>query len=373
MAVAIGGAVLLGVLKFAVYWVSAWHFGGLPRAICRWDCGWYLSIASHGYQSAPFDRIVPGQANWAFFPLYPLLVRAVAAVIAAPQAAGVAASGFCALGLAAACTWYARRTRPDSPVWLWPLLLAAWPFGFYWQAIYTESLYGLLAVFALSALRREQLLAAAVLTGLLSATRPTGILLSVWVAGCSVARGLRRFRTTPRPDMLRLAADVLLPASVAPLGLAAYGAFLGWKLGDPLAFSHVVQVAWHRSLGNPLVNLAASLHVSQWATPAFWSQPPGTVLDGAAALAGLGAGSMLAWRRRYAESFFLTATVVLALCAGVVSMLRYVGANPVFALALGDLLLMLHGRRLTGAVLVAMAAVQLVLLIVWFHGSFVLA
>jgi hypothetical protein len=37
------------------------------------DSGWYETIVDHGYEARAFstDR----QANWAFFPLYPLLTR----------------------------------------------------------------------------------------------------------------------------------------------------------------------------------------------------------------------------------------------------------------------------------------------------------
>src|SRR5262249_44259255 len=41
----------------------------------RWDRGWSMSLAAHGYQS-PAE--VHGQANWAFFPGYP----AIAALLA---------------------------------------------------------------------------------------------------------------------------------------------------------------------------------------------------------------------------------------------------------------------------------------------------
>jgi hypothetical protein len=52
--------------------------GNLPSALwwswARFDSGYYLSIAAHGYQAA--DSIAPNvQSNWAFFPLYPLLIH----------------------------------------------------------------------------------------------------------------------------------------------------------------------------------------------------------------------------------------------------------------------------------------------------------
>ncbi len=48
----------------------------------RWDADWFLRIAGEGYD--------PGNGSAAFFPLYPLLVRAVAA----PFGDGYLGSGF---------------------------------------------------------------------------------------------------------------------------------------------------------------------------------------------------------------------------------------------------------------------------------------
>src|SRR3990172_7421734 len=42
----------------------------------RGDASWYLQIARLGYEARPFDASV--QHDWAFFPLYPLLLRAAA-------------------------------------------------------------------------------------------------------------------------------------------------------------------------------------------------------------------------------------------------------------------------------------------------------
>ena len=43
-----------------------------------WDTGWYLSIAVDGYSAAP---ILGSQANYAFFPLYPFLMKLLGFVI----------------------------------------------------------------------------------------------------------------------------------------------------------------------------------------------------------------------------------------------------------------------------------------------------
>ncbi len=44
--------------------------------LARWDSGWYISIASHGY-SFRENR----NSNVAFFPLYPLLIKSASIII----------------------------------------------------------------------------------------------------------------------------------------------------------------------------------------------------------------------------------------------------------------------------------------------------
>jgi len=76
--------------RVAMLMIAAWVAAHLPMPdnlqhgwlgpLCRWDCGWYLGIAEHGY-SPHEDPAQPGATNFAFFPLYPLLVRFVAPLI----------------------------------------------------------------------------------------------------------------------------------------------------------------------------------------------------------------------------------------------------------------------------------------------------
>ena len=81
----IAGAVLL---RLAVYAALAAPYGGLAEAMCQFDCGWYERIALAGYGADaewPPNGSLP---HWAFFPLYPLLLRGAVARHRAAGAAG---------------------------------------------------------------------------------------------------------------------------------------------------------------------------------------------------------------------------------------------------------------------------------------------
>lgn len=69
-------AMVIGSLLANTRWIEpnegTWDLGiPLLNLFCRWDAGWYANIALNGYpiQSDPVS------GNWAFFPLYPTLMR----------------------------------------------------------------------------------------------------------------------------------------------------------------------------------------------------------------------------------------------------------------------------------------------------------
>lgn len=69
---------ILGKLLYVISYYFLLHGqmieNNLISNLCRWDCGWYRSVIADGYNTADFSA-VSGQANWAFFPLFPLISR----------------------------------------------------------------------------------------------------------------------------------------------------------------------------------------------------------------------------------------------------------------------------------------------------------
>ncbi len=191
-----------------------WHV--LFTAWERHDALWYLRIASEGY------RTDDGSA--AFFPLYPLLVRAVASVLGGAELLG--AYVVTTLALVAGLTVLHRLTtreldarRAGRTV----LHLAVFPTGLFLFAPYTESLFLALSVGCLYAARQRAWLPAALLGALAAATRSTGLLLALPLA----AEACLQLRESAGPLRLRLrrAAPGVLAAAVVPVGTAAY---LAW-------------------------------------------------------------------------------------------------------------------------------------------------
>jgi mannosyltransferase PIG-V len=206
----------------------------LLAPLARWDSVWYLRIADSGYGDST--------ARTAFFPLYPLLVRAVATPFGASEGAllvGAYALSLCAfLGALFLLHRLTEMELGRSLARPTLILLAVFPAAVYFGAPYSESLFLLLAVGAFYAARSGRWAWAGACAGLASATRSAGLLLVIPLA---------MLWWESRPRRPRDAAWL----GLAPLGIAAYAAWLGLVEGDALRFLDV-QEAWSRELAVPL-------------------------------------------------------------------------------------------------------------------------
>lgn len=222
----------------------ALRHGKEPFAVLgtSWDATWYLGIAEHGY-----GKVLQGTYNVmsdrAFFPLFPALIRAVAAVtpLAAPGAALLVAWG--ASAAAAYGMWLtgARlrgRATATALVLVWGLL----PHSVVLSMAYTEPLLTAFAAWSLYAVLTGRWLWAGTLAALAGLARPNGFAVAAAVvAGAAWELWRRRGRVSPAPwGSPRLWAG----AALAPLGWSAYVLWVGLRTGDPLGGYFEVQRKW---------------------------------------------------------------------------------------------------------------------------------
>jgi hypothetical protein len=217
----------------------------------RWDSIHYLAIAGHGYAAA---------GNTAFFPMYPLLIRAVGAVIGSAPVAGVAISAvslIVALGLLHGLTELELgRRAADATV----MLLALSPLSFFFTAVYTESLFLALSLGALYAGRRGRWAVAGPLAGLAAVTRVPGIVIVVPLA-------LMYVKEHPRPGW-RLGWLALAPAALACF--LGYLAARGFGALAPLA----QQTGAHQhQMGGPFETLVSAVRAAVAGIHSFGAAP----------------------------------------------------------------------------------------------------
>jgi len=217
----------------------------LAETFAAWDSGWYFDIARRGYYFRE-----GGQSSIAFFPLYPMLVRALAwpfgGTDRALWTAGIAISVAC-FGLALAVLHrFTEQTFGDREAARRTVLyVAVFPFSYFLTQVYTESLFLLLAVSAVACAASSRWAAAGVLGALVALTRPNGVLIAVPLGLMALAGGIRR------PAFAGRAAAVAL----GPAGLGLFCAYVARLTGDPLAWLHA-QSQWGYTVGNrPWVEL----------------------------------------------------------------------------------------------------------------------
>jgi hypothetical protein len=256
-----------------------WLGDVLAAPAARWDAVWYLVIAHYGYRP---ELGALTASRTAFFPLYPLGLRALADVGLAPVIAGVLLSVAALVaglyGLHRLTTLevarlrhhgYADGRRRGASVEgnmsfvkldgrevarLAVLLTAFAPMAFFFSAVYSESLYLALSVGVFLCARRGQWASAALLGALASATRTTGVVLMLPIA-LLYLYGPREDRVADFPlaralrPRYRLRHDVLVLALV-PVGLGLYMAHLALVGGDALAPFHA-EAVWNRHFAGP--------------------------------------------------------------------------------------------------------------------------
>jgi Mannosyltransferase (PIG-V) len=220
---------------------SGWH--NAVDATERQDAIWYLRLADAGWSE--------DDASAAFFPLYPLTVRAVswvlpgddlfAAILVSNAAFLGALLALFALTAEAFGTRIARRAI---------VVTAIFPTAFFFLAPYTESLFLLLTVLAFREARHDRWSGVAAFGALAALTRSAGILLIPALA-FDALRG-----AGGRALVARLAGVAAI--AIAPL---AWFAWWGFAHGNWLAPLDA-QRLWQRELHPPWATLARAVDLA---------------------------------------------------------------------------------------------------------------
>ncbi|GGB24915.1 membrane protein [Flexivirga endophytica] len=219
----------------------------LHDMLASWDGQWMLALAGRGYDDIPAHLTdahgghSPDTA-YAFFPGYPMVVRALdalpgmstyAAAIAISLVAGAAATvaayrigRWCALR-----RWPADEDRGDRTGLLMAVLFAATPMSVVLTMAYTEAIYCAFAGWALWMILEKRWIAAGLLTVCAGATRTTAVgLIAVLLIAAFLAR-----RDGWRP---------WVGGAIAPLGWLGWIVFVGIRVGAPNGWFQVQSDGW---------------------------------------------------------------------------------------------------------------------------------
>ena len=268
-------------------WLDAWFQG---------DSGWYYRIADEGYS------YVPGvQSSIAFFPAYPLLVRATGGVLGGDfsTAAGLVTLLSAAGVVVLFADWVRSRVAPRTAVTAVALLLL-YPYSFFlYGSGYGDASFLLTVLGSFALLERRHYVLAGLVGAVATAGRPVGIAVAVGlvvravellaqdraarrepavlVGGSTSAGGpvdppsAGRDGPVPFGDLLQAVRLVrwrqaTLLLSVA--GLVSWMVYLGVRFGDPLAFATVQGAPGWNQDGGPRtwlkVPFLGALYYGRW-------------------------------------------------------------------------------------------------------------
>lgn len=197
------------------------------------DAAWYQGIATNGYTGKKFST--GKQENWAFFPLFPLLTKSVSWLTGNFFTAGLLVSNVCFLFALVLLFRLAQMYGYGDEVGqraLW--FLSFFPTSYFLSAPITEALFLFLMLLAFFLLKKGQFISTGVVFALLTATRPTGLLLIPALLVSYAERGKRM--------TLRMFVALLL----APLGIIFYSYYLYRLTGNALAWLQI-QTEWNRA------------------------------------------------------------------------------------------------------------------------------
>ena len=232
---------------------QGWH--NAIDATERQDAVWYLRLADEGWST--------DDASAAFFPLYPLTVRAVALIF--PDSwpgdellAALLVSNLAFLGALLALFALTAEAFGDRVARRAIVVAAIFPTAFFFLAPYTESLFLLLSILAFREARHDRWGRVAVFGALAALTRSVGILLvpalmleAIWAGRASGGGRRRRPRTAHWPARPR-SPSALCPGSLGGVSFTA----TGWRrwmrrgIGAErsnlpwVSLGHAVEFAW---------------------------------------------------------------------------------------------------------------------------------
>jgi hypothetical protein len=224
-----------------------------------WDGHLYIDIARDGYSALPLNEA--GMANYAFFPLYPLLISLVASIIGNYPLAGLMVSNVC---LIVACVYIYRyvsldRDADQGTARRTVKYLILFPLAFLFSAVLTESLFIALSIACLYYARRGNWLIAGLLGFFVPLTRLPGLVILVPLAWEYLRQHVSWRAGTRLPDIRGLLKPEMLVLLLPVVGLETWAAYNYRLTGDPLGFIHV-QSTWGGRFVLPPVELLARLN-----------------------------------------------------------------------------------------------------------------
>jgi len=222
---------------------SAIANANLGRMFRNWDGKWYVLTAEHWYWYPHFSlhstTLADHYTTLGFLPLFPMLEWLIAHTVQLPLIySGLTLSLIMGAVATVLVTKMAEEWWGEAAARRALLFWCFFPGTVVFSMVYTEGLLISLVAGCLLLLGRKQWARAGLLAGLATAVGPVAV---AAIPACAVAAGLE-IRKRGWAD--KEARRSLLAPILSPAGLVAFGIFLWFVTGTPLASFHAQRGAW---------------------------------------------------------------------------------------------------------------------------------
>jgi len=226
----------------AYTWIVPQNFpvakdSGLVDMHNRWDSYWYLDIVNNGYYLKMDNTL----ANVVFFPLYPTLIRIVGILLGGNFI--LAGWLLSVIFLFLSCAYlfkFVQEFHPEIDPQLPIMLMLIFPTAFFFNVIYTESLFLFLTIATFYYAFRKQFYVAGLFAFLGALAHSNGVFFALPILWEIVRTNGWRNMLAPKNWVK------LVPVFFAPIGSAIFLTYDYLKFGDPLLFFKI-QSNWGRS------------------------------------------------------------------------------------------------------------------------------
>jgi hypothetical protein len=259
------GAILLtvtiGLASGAYTFAQGWsiHHGLWP--LFAWDYNWYHFVAYGGYPAGQGGR------QYAFFPLWPELLRWSGEIPDVVAAAALAWAG-------SAAAFFGLAEGPPRARLRTALALACWPGSFVLTLAYPDALALAAAAWAAALALRGRLLTAGLLGAVAAVARPNGVLIALPLLWLARGKGPRAWLGPAAPVAAAAGVEAYF-WSHSDNARVFFDAQRQWGRGGPGRFGDWADHLWHVLTRHGLVIgllavLAAAAIVAAWRRFGLW-------------------------------------------------------------------------------------------------------
>ena len=340
---------LLILSSFAIRYALTLWFDATYTDLCKWDCGWYRRLVEDGYDLEPGKPGRPDVANWAFFPLHPIIAKAIHFTTGLSTKLSLQLSGelFYALAIIALFSLFRKLDQKFDPI-AFAIVILANPYIVYASGGYTEPAALFFTAAALFYNRNGNLPLAALTGGLAGITRVPGIFVVGANATQNIANNGLKILFNPRYVFWFLISGIFLASLIIYFYL---------HVGDGLAFRHI-QIAWNRT-PDKLLEVLTGIFTFPVDSFKFWT-------SALTIIAGIIVPAFFIWRRMFDLAVLQGFSLLLPAMTGFLSMPRFAfwSVGTIFALYL-----IARVHWLKPVILIAFLPLQYFVFQAWMSGA----